>query len=150
MLRLRESPPKFGVSIGETTVERDPEKIAGGKSALECENWAALLNLAAIKPPSWLSRLRTDWDHTSLFLHFPSYSLHCQETDFLFALCHSCPFTFALTFHLYLFSSSSGHKSNITLQPSLHHHSQSPIKAKSLPLLFRHPRAKLQYQHWHM
>lgn len=55
----------------------------------------------------------------------------------------SCPFAFALifalTFHLYLFSSSTGHHSNVTLQLSLSHHSQSPIKAKSLPLLFRHP-----------
>lgn len=82
--------------------------------------------LPPIETQNWLSRLETDEGHT-WFLPFLSY---CQ-------MCHSCPFSFALTFHLYLLQ--PGHGSKITLQTSLHSYSQSPIKAKSLPLLFRHP-----------
>lgn len=41
----------------------------------------------------------TSSDHTSLFLHVPSYS---PQPDILFSLGHSCPFTSALTSPLFV------------------------------------------------
>lgn len=75
-------------------------------------------------------------DHASLSLHFLS-----QETDILFALGHPYPLTSALTFPLLFVFPSHLDATQILLcsPPPPPHHSQSPIKAKSLPLLFRHP-----------
>lgn len=110
---------------------------------LEYESWPALLTL----PPGGK---QTGTTPHSFVPFLATYSIVRRQISHLYCVTHILP-PVLLTFHLCLFSvSSSGHNSNITLQCSPHHHSQSPIKAKSLPLLFRHPRAKLQYQHWHM
>lgn len=94
--------------------------------------WAGLLRL----PPS-----KRDGDGKagprlveSTFSQSGDRYLVCTGSSISFNLCFNFPSPVC-------FPLSSGRNPNITLQPPPPppHHSQSPIKAKSLPLLFRHP-----------
>lgn len=74
----------------------------------------------------------------STFSHSPNLS---EDTKFLFALGHSYPFTPAFTVtSLFVFLLIWTQPKYYPATPDLvQHHTQSPIKAKYLPLLFRPP-----------